>query len=394
MKRRVFAALFVAVLSTMIGLSIIEPLMAIYSESLGASGLYIGLIFAAYTISRGFFTPLAGKLSDHHGRRNFIAGGLLAYTAASFLYLFAHSVNSLIAVRILQGTATAFVAPLAMAYIGDISPKNEEGRYLGTFTTSLFLGLGIGPIIGGVLNHYHSMNAAFIAMGSLGAISFLTVFFMLPELGFHKRKKPTSLRKLLLDWKMQEILFVRFIASFGVSGFIVFFPLYATSIGLNTAQIGLLVTVNLMLTALLQRFFGNMADRHSKIALIVTGNFLSGLAIMLLPLIHNFYMLMGLNLIMGIAGAITTPANTALAAQFGRIHGMGSVMGLLNAAFSVGMAVGPIIAGLVFDIGGLTMVFLETAAIVIGGTAVFYFFIKRNNQRRNASISKAGAINS
>lgn len=381
MKRRVFAVLFIAVLATMIGLSIIEPLMAIYSESFGATGLYIGLIFAAYTISRGIFTPLAGKISDHHGRKKFIAAGLLAYTAASFLYLFAHSVNSLIAVRILQGTATAFVAPLAMAYIGDISPKNEEGRYLGTFSISVFLGMGIGPIIGGVLNHYHSMNAAFIAMGILGTLSLLTVLFMLPELDMHKEKKPTPFKKILRDRAMQEILLVRFVASFGISGFIVFFPLYATSLGLNTAQIGILVSINLLITAVLQRHFGKMADRHSKIAMIMTGNLMLGFAVLLMPLMKHFYTLMGLNLIMGTAGAITTPANAALAAQFGKLHGMGSAMGLLNSAFSAGMAAGPLLAGLVFDIGGLTMVFLETATIVMAGTTVFYFFIRKNIKR-------------
>ncbi len=378
MKRRVFAVLFVAVLATMIGLSIIEPLMAIYSESFGATGLYIGLIFASFTISRGVFTPLAGKLSDHHGRKKFIAAGLLAYTAASFFYIFAHSVNSLIAVRVLQGMATAFVAPLAMAYIGDISPRNEEGRYLGTFSISMFLGMGIGPIIGGALNHFHSMNAAFVAMGILGMLSLLTVLFMLPELDVHKEKKPTPFMKILRDRAMQEILLVRFVASFGVSGFIVFFPLYATSFGLNTAHIGLLVSINLLMTAVLQRYFGKLADRHDKITLIMAGNIMLGLAILLMPLAHHFYTLMGLSLIMGTAGAITTPANAALAAQFGKLHGMGSAMGLLNAAFSAGMAAGPLLAGLVLDIGGLTMVFLETAAIVIGGTAVFYFFIRKN----------------
>ncbi len=383
MKRRVFAVLFVAVLATMIGLSIIEPLMAIYSETFGATGLYIGLIFAAFTISRGIFTPLAGKLSDHHGRKKFIAAGLLIYTAASFLYLLAHSVNSLILVRILQGTATAFVAPLAMAYIGDISPRNEEGRYLGTFSMSMFLGFGIGPIIGGALNHFYSMNASFIAMGALGMISLITVLFMLPELDIHKERKPTPFIRILKDKAMQEILLVRLVASFGVSGFLVFFPLYATSLGLNTAHIGLLVSLNLLTTAVLQRYFGKMADGHSKTALIMTGNIMLGLSILIMPLARHFYTLIGLNLIMGISGAITTPANAALAAQFGKLHGMGSAMGLLNAAFSVGMAAGSLLAGLVFDIGGLTMVFLETAAIVIGGTAVFYAFTKLNSKRRS-----------
>lgn len=385
MRRRVFAVLFIAVLATMIGLSIIEPLMAIYSESFGATGLYVGMIFAAFTISRGIFTPLAGKLSDHHGRKKFIAAGLLVYTAVSFFYLFAHSVNSLIAVRILQGMATAFVAPLAMAYIGDISPRNEEGKYIGTFSISMFLGMGIGPIIGGVLNHFHSMNAAFIAMGVLGLLSLLTVLFLLPELDIHKRKKPTPFLKILREKEIQEILLVRFVTSFGISGFLVFFPLYATSLGLNTAQIGLLVSLNLLITAVMQRYFGKMADKHSKITLIMLGNILLGVAILLMPLVKHFYTLIGLNLMMGTAGAITTPANAALAAQFGKLHGMGSAMGLLNAAFSVGMAAGPLLAGLVFDIGGLTMVFLETAAIVIGGTAAFYVFMRRNRQRLHST---------
>jgi len=381
MKNRVFAVLFIAVLATTIGISIIEPLMAIYSESLGASGLYIGLIFAAFTISRGLFTPIAGKLSDHHGRRNFIIGGLIVYSVASFLYLFANDINTLIMVRFLQGLSTAFVAPLAMAYIGDIAPKGQEGKYLGTFIMSLFLGFGIGPLIGGTLNHLININAAFIVMGLLGVVSLALVFFMLPELGIHKAKKPTAFLTIVKEKAMQEILIIRFVTSVGIGGFMVFLPLHAVNLGLNTAHIGIMVTLNLLATALPQRYFGKLADKHNKIMLIIMGNLILGLTILIIPFMRDFYSLIILNLVMGLGGGIGLAANTTLAAQFGKIHGMGSVMGLLQTAFAAGLTVGPLIAGLILDISGLVMVFVYSAAIVLGGTTAFYVFVKRNNQK-------------
>ncbi len=149
MEKRIFRILFVAVFATMLGVGIIEPLMGIYSESLGANGFFVGLIFAAFAISRAIFTPIIGKLSDHRGRRNFIIAGLLAYTILSFLYVLGKDIHTLIIIRLLHGFASAMVVPVAMAYIGDISPSNQEGKYLGTFITSLFLGMAAGPLLGG-----------------------------------------------------------------------------------------------------------------------------------------------------------------------------------------------------------------------------------------------------
>lgn len=378
MEKKVFTLLFIAVLATTIGVSIIEPLMAIYATSLGATGLYIGFIFAAFTIARGIATPIVGKLSDHHGRKNFIIAGLLAYTISSFLYIYAKDIELLIAVRMLQGMASAFVAPIAMAYIGDISPKGQEGKYLGTFTMSMFLGLGIGPVIGGTLSHFYSMNAAFMAMSLLGFLSLLLVAAMLPELGMHRNTRPTGFVKLLKDKAMQEILLIRFVGSFGVAAFIVFLPLFATTLGLNTAQIGTIVTLNLLTTTLPQRFFGKMADKGNKVAMIAAGNLISGITILAIPFTRDFASLLALNLVMGLGGAISIPANTALAVQIGRMHGMGSSMGLLQTAFAFGLAIGPLLAGLIMDVSGLPMVFIYTSAIVVGGSILFYALVQHN----------------
>ncbi|MFP3910397.1 MAG: MFS transporter, partial [Archaeoglobaceae archaeon] len=86
--------LFVTCLSAfivMLGVGIIVPLLPTFAEDLGASGLWIGIIFSAYSFSRLMFLPLAGKLSDIYGRKIIISVGLLLYALVSIFYIFAQT---------------------------------------------------------------------------------------------------------------------------------------------------------------------------------------------------------------------------------------------------------------------------------------------------------------
>jgi MFS transporter, DHA1 family, multidrug resistance protein len=388
MEKKIFTVLFIAVFATMMGVNVIEPLMAIYSESLGATGIYIGLIFASATLARAIFTPIAGRMSDHHGKRTFMLGGLVVYTIASFAYIIATQLETLIAVRFLQGAASAFVTPLAIAYIGEIAPKGQEGKYMGTFSMSFFLGLAVGPVVGGTLNHFFSMNAAFVAMGMLGLFALAIIFLHLPEEpGRHTRAAPSSVKVILRLKEVQGLLLLRFFLALGIASFIVFLPLYAESLDIDTARIGLMVTVNLLITTLLQRHFGKMADKHSKVALMVIGSIISATAIGITPLATSFASLLALNIVLGLGTAISMPANIAMSTQLGKLHGMGTLLGLLNTVFSIGMAVGPLIAGIVLDFAGLPGVFMSTSVIMIFGTGVFFSFMHHNRYKVRKNLA-------
>src|SRR3989344_8844455 len=173
MKKRIFTVLFIAVFATMLGIGIIEPFMGIYAESLGANGFMIGLIFGSFTLSRALFTPFIGKFSDLKGRKNVLVAGVAGYTILSFFYAAASTTSSLVIIRFFHGLASAMVLPVAMAYIGDIAPKNQEGKYLGTFTIAFFMGMAFGPVIGGKLHDLWHMNAAFYAMGGISFFSLI-----------------------------------------------------------------------------------------------------------------------------------------------------------------------------------------------------------------------------
>ena len=152
MIQRIFNVLFVAVFAVMLGLGIVAPLMPLYAESLGATGIWLGMIFSGFSLTRALFTPVMGKLSDRWGRKSFISIGLFLYAAISLLYTVAGSVFSLTAVRLIHGVASAMVIPIAMAYVGETTASEEAGKVMGTFSMALFLGMGSGPFFGGLLN--------------------------------------------------------------------------------------------------------------------------------------------------------------------------------------------------------------------------------------------------
>jgi len=383
MEKRIFTVLFIAVFATMLGTGIIEPFMGIYAESLGANGFLIGLIFGSFTLSRALFTPLIGRLSDLKGRKNLLVIGLAGYTILSFFYAAADTTSSLIIIRFFHGLASAMVLPISMAYIGDIAPKNEEGKYLGTFTISFFMGLAAGPVIGGALHYIWHMNAAFYAMGAISFLSLLLLVFMLPEINAHKKTKPSSIRVILKDKTMQAMFIFRLMNAFGISALMGFLPLLAERINITIFQIGFVVTANLLVSSLFQRYFGILADKSDKVAMLIAGSIMMLIALALMPLSTGFYTLLLFNLLMGFGSAISIPAGSAITAQLGRKLGMGSVMGIFNTAFGIGGGIGPIIAGLMMVAFGLATVFVSSAVIVLIGTITFYYLMKKNTEYKS-----------
>ena len=91
MVKKIFPILALSIFSAMLGVGIIAPLLPLYAENLGASGIWIGIIFAAFSISRSVFMPVFGRLSDCNGRKLFLSIGLFCFSITSLGYIWANS---------------------------------------------------------------------------------------------------------------------------------------------------------------------------------------------------------------------------------------------------------------------------------------------------------------
>ena len=379
MIKKAFPVLALSVFSSMLGVGIIAPLLPLYAENLGATGIWIGIIFAGFSVSRAIIMPIAGRLSDRRGRKLFLSIGLLSFSIISLGYIWANSVLGLTLVRLIHGLAAGMIMPIAQAYIGDISPEGEEGKWMGYFNAAFFTGFGFGPLMGGVLTDHFGMNVAFSTMGGLNLLAFLIVALFLPEV---RQRKITSgphpsFKEMSTSGMIKGIFSFRLAFSLGRGTFATFLPIFAgIYIGLSPSLIGVLLAVNILLMSLLQVYGGNIADRFNRKALIIVGCLINLTYLAMIPLGGNFWQLLGICALGGLGGAIAMPAASALTVEEGRRFGMGATMGAFAMAFSIGMAIGPLLSGVITDLANINSAFYFGASMSLVGTGLFIWLTR------------------
>ena len=377
LDKKIFGALFFSLLATVTGVGIVVPLLPVYASHSGASGLYIGLIFGAFSLSRTVLLPYFGRLSDRKGRKPFIIAGLLCYALVSAAFILFHSVPHMIIIRFFQGIASAMVMPVIQAYVGDITPPGREGFVMGIFNMSLFFGLSLGPVVGGVINDRFNMQTAFFCMGLLAAMGAGFSFWFLPatrnEDALRKGRPPLQWRAIIGDRVIIGLFAFRLVYTTGIGIIWGFLPVLAdTDLGLNSSRIGILVMVGVLISGVVQIPMGYLADRFNRKAMTVIGGSMTALAILSYQWAGSFNQLLAAGIVFGLGGGIAMPAVMAVAVHKGhQTESMGSVMAILTVAHSLGMFAGAVLAGLMMDWFHLRGAF-SIGAVVMGiGLAVF-----------------------
>ncbi len=376
-SKGIFITLFFAIFTTVTGVGIVVPLLPVYANDLGATGIYVGLIFGSFSISRTFLLPVFGRLSDKNGRKPFIVTGLSAYTVISIAFIFSENVETLILLRFIQGAASAMIMPVVQAYVGEITPEGQEGYSMGLFNLSMFLSLSLGPLMGGSIKDIWSLDAAFICMGVLSAVGLLLSVFLLPSVAKERSKqtknRTISWSNLLKDRLLISIFIFRYsyVACIGVIW--CFLPLFADiEFGLSGSLTGVLVMLGVFVAGLLQIPMGYAADRLNKNIMIITGGIISTVGMMLPYWSSSFFDLVVAVIIFGIGGGISMPAIMAYAVIKGdTTNAMGSVMSIMTVAHSLGMLTGSMAAGFAMDYLSLRLSFPCGTLIMLIGTLIF-----------------------
>jgi DHA1 family multidrug resistance protein-like MFS transporter len=379
--RTVFIVLAIAVAVTNLGAGFISPLLPVYAQTMGAGGFLIGLIFSSFSVARVVFMPLAGAASDRYGRKAFIIAGLFFYALCSAGYVFAQEAWLLVAVRFFQGLGSALVFPIAMAAVADLTPVEKAGTVVGAFNAPIYLGLGLGPLLGGIMADWISIEVNFWGMGVLSLVSLLMVAMLMPRIGQRKKKSPVRIKSwgMLADAPLRAIFILRFAQSVGLGAMTAFMPLLGHMIGLSMVMLGVGVAIQILTAALLMRPLGKLADRYNRVLLSVVGSSLCMLSLVAATLVSEVIGFIAVCLMWGTSSALSVPAMTALVIARGKMldAGMGRAMGLFNLALSAGFAVGPITMGSFYDLMKPEGAFLASAAVMLMGIVLFLASLKK-----------------
>ena len=382
---KTFASLFIAVAVAMLGIGIISPILPLYVETFSASGLVIGIIMGAFSLSRGLLGPFVGRLSDRMGRKRFLLAGLGIFALVSLCYSLAGNVWQLILVRIIQGAASVMVTPIAQGYVGDITPVGKEGRMMNLFYSSMFIGVGAGPLLGGVLTDMWSYHAAFAGMGILSALSLLLVAMTLPADHVQVRRTQTKrqrsiipLRQIAKHDAVKAILTYVATRGFWRQGFNTFYPLFAVSmLGWSASEVGYIMSAYFIAGGLFQIPFGFLADRWPRHPQIILGSFAAPLLLLLIPFVRSFSGVMAVVFSIGMLSAFSRASILAIRTELGRSHGMATLAGLHGSAFASGQMIGPIICGVMVDLFGVSAAFPFGSLVGVLGSVGVILWLRR-----------------
>jgi len=136
-------------------------------------------VATAYLLSSALFLVPFGKIADIYGRKKVFLYGIFVFTVASLVMTMVRSSEMLLFVRIIQGIGSSMIFGTAVAILTSTFSAGERGKALGIYITSVYLGLSLGPFLGGVLTENLGWRSIFSINVPIGIATALLVVWKL-----------------------------------------------------------------------------------------------------------------------------------------------------------------------------------------------------------------------
>ncbi|HKA26758.1 MAG TPA: MFS transporter [Gaiellaceae bacterium] len=122
-----------------------------------------------------------GTLGDRFGRKRALQTGLILFGGASLGVLLVDTTNELIAVRSLMGVGGALIMPATLSIITNVFPSEERGKAISIWAGLAAVGIGLGPLFGGLLLEWFDWTSVFLVNVPVAAIALAAGFVLVPE---------------------------------------------------------------------------------------------------------------------------------------------------------------------------------------------------------------------
>lgn len=128
---------------------------------LGATAVELSWVAGSYILALAAILLPVGRLADIKGRRKTFVWGTAAFIAFSLCASLAWSVSSLVVLRVLQGVGAAMILSTGVAIVTEVHPRSERGRAMGVLVACVYLGLSVGPLVGGMMTDLAGWRSVF-----------------------------------------------------------------------------------------------------------------------------------------------------------------------------------------------------------------------------------------
>ncbi len=177
-------ALLIAIMTSFAGTfaaSAINISIPAVSAEFGSNAVLTGWIITGFLLGNAVFSVPFGRVADLTGRKRVLAVGVAIFAATSLACAFADSMWVLIVMRIVQGVGAAMLFSTNIAIMVDTYPPQKRGKALGIVIATAYIGLSVGPTLGGILINYLGWRSIYIVMMVISFIALILLLLKLPD---------------------------------------------------------------------------------------------------------------------------------------------------------------------------------------------------------------------
>jgi len=364
------------------GFTIVMPFLPLYIRELGVEdvadiALWTGLTLGATPAVTAFSAPLWGRVGDRYGSKILVLRSLTAFVLTKAAMAFVTAPWQLFALRALLGVFAGY-GSLTVSMAAESVPREEMARAIGTVQIAQRLGPAVGPVIGGLLAPAVGLRASFLVAASfyLSAMLLVAVVYVEP-----RTRQARAARRPLGEVFRQLYRTPGFVMVFTAilclqlvdRSFGPILPLYVEGLGLPEPDVALVSGVLFSISAIFAALGHHVAEplmlRWPSRVLVAASALVTAAGLQLLVLVPSVW---AFAVALALAGVAIGVGMTSAYTSGGRLlppdaHATG--FGVLTTASLVGLAVSPIVAGLISG-PGLRVVFEADIALLLGLAAV------------------------
>jgi MFS transporter, DHA1 family, multidrug resistance protein len=381
---------FVGALAAFSATIVRNPVLPLFTASLGVDDATLGLIAAVSSATGVLVGFPAGVISDMVGRRRVMLLGIVLFAVTPLLYLLVTTPGQLVVVRFIQGAGTAILNPVVMAVVAETYAA-DRGERMAWYSSIYQVGRFVAPTAGGLLIVGKDFTWVFIVSamsGFLALLAFFTLRTTSGSTGTAKRDTRTSSwasglkrmgselrlvvshRGIMLTSAMEAAQY------FSIGAVETFLPLYMITAGFSAWEVGPIFTAQLVATAIAKPALGRLSDKLGRRSFIAAGLLVGAGSVAAMPVTSNYWVVLTLSCLFGVTVAAVTGCTSALVSDFSQRSAYGSSLGILNSIKDVGHGAGPAVAGFLVMSWSYGPAFAVVGGVMLVGALAFYLLVR------------------
>lgn len=392
--KRTFICAFAAQTLSIVGFSFALPFLPFFIRELGVTdpaqqAFWAGVTLAATGVTLAAFAPIWGWLADRYGRKAMVVRSMFGGTVVLMLMSYAQSIGQLLVFRLLQGALTGTVSA-SVALVASVTPARRSGFALGMMQSAVLLGVAIGPLIGGMVADTFGYRPAFRAGALLVFLGGWLVYYgareSVPDRAAESgRALPGPGRRRMFSGTFMAAVLILFAVRFSNTLVNPAFPLivqdFVESLQRLNSITGSIMAMAGLAGAISAALLGHIGDRIGHRRIVIFCCVCAAVTSAAHAVAGSLGALAVAHVLFGLSVSGTMPAANTMIQRATDPRHMGKAFGAASALGIIGLALGPLLGGVLARGYGLRSPFVVAAGCQLTVAALVMLLSRRRPER-------------